>query len=299
MGRVALIGSNGQLGSDIMRLWSGSRLAASGDDIVGLVHSDIEIREPDQVGSVLKGIQPSFVINTAAFHRVDDCELDPTDAFSVNSLAVKNLAEACRELGSGLLHVSTDYVFNGDSGAPYSELEPPSPVSAYGVSKAAGEQFLRYLLPTDHVLVRSSGLYGAARASGKGGNFVETMLKSAKAGKSIRVADDQILSPTYTPDLAEAILEIIARNGRGTFHVTNSGHCSWFEFAAEIFLRAGMKPNLSAVTSAEDGSLARRPGYSVLENSRLSELSLPQLRPWQQTLAHYLAAKDGGAASRR
>ncbi len=295
MGRVALIGSNGQLGSDIMRLWSGSSLAAAGDDIVGLVHSDIEIREPDQVRSVLSGIQPSFVINTAAFHRVDDCELDPTDAFSVNSQGVKNLAESCHQIGSGLLHISTDYVFNGESAAPYSESEPPSPASAYGVSKVAGEQFLRYLLPNDYVLVRSSGLYGAAGASGKGGNFVETMLKLADAGKSIRVVDDQILSPTYTPDLAVALLEIIARNGRGTFHVTNSGQCSWFEFAREIFLQAGVKPDFSSVTSAEYGALAQRPAYSVLENSRLSELSLPRLRPWQQALAHYLAAKDRGA----
>ena len=292
MGRVALIGSNGQLGTDIMRLWGASSLSAENNGIVGLVHADIEVQDPDQVRSVLNGIQPTAVINTAAFHRVDDGELTPTEALSVNSLGVKNLAETCRELGAALLHVSTDYVFDGASGSPYDESDSPSPVSAYGVSKAAGEQFLRYLLPNDHILVRSSGLYGTAGASGKGGNFVETMLKLAAAGKSIRVVNDQVLSPTYTPDLAETILDIIAKNGRGTFHVTNSGQCSWFEFAAEIFAQSGAQASLSPVTSAEYGALTRRPAYSVLRNSRLSELPIPQLRPWQQALTHYLTTKE-------
>ena len=295
MGRIALIGSNGQLGSDIMRLWGASNLAAADNEIVGLVHSDIDVREPEQVRSVLNGVRPSFVINTAAFHRVDDCETAPLDAFSVNSIGVKNLADACHELGAGMLHVSTDYVFDGTSGKPYSETDSPSPANAHGVSKVAGEQFLRYLLPNDHIVLRSSGLYGAAGASGKGGNFVETMLKLASAGKTIRVVRDQVLSPTYTLDLAETLLELIARNARGTFHVTNSGQCSWFDFAAEIFAQSGMQPELSSLASAEYGAVARRPAYSVLANSRLGELSIPELRPWKQALAHYLTNKERGA----
>jgi len=291
MTRVALIGSNGQLGSDIARLWASSELGRRGDQLIGLVHSDIEVTDQAQVRSVLSGIQPGIVINTAAYHRVDDCEANALQALEVNGLGVKNLAEASRELGAVLMHFSTDYVFGGDATAPYTEVDATLPVSAYGVSKVAGEQYLRYLLPEDHILIRSSGLYGVSGASGKGGNFVETMLRFARDGRSIKVVNDQVSAPTYTLDLAAVVIGIIAKGGRGTFHVTNRGECSWYDFAREIFALTGLNPDLSPTTSADYGSAAIRPAYSVLENRRLNELGIEQPRPWQEALADYLQLK--------
>jgi dTDP-4-dehydrorhamnose reductase len=291
MGRTALIGANGQLGSDIVRLWPASGPGRRGEQLIALTHADIEVTDRNQARSVLEGVRPDLVINTAAFHRVDDCEADPGPAFAVNALAVMRLAEACRDLGATLMHFSTDYVFDGRKGEPYREDDAVRPVSAYGISKAAGEHFLRYILPDAHVIVRSSGLYGVAGASGKGGNFVETMLRLAREGGPLRVVDDQVSAPTFTLDLAEKLLELAAAGGRGTFHITNRGECSWFEFAAEIFADCGLKPDLAAITSEEYAAPARRPAYSVLENACLSQLGLEQPRPWQEALLQYLQLK--------
>lgn len=291
MARTALIGSNGQLGSDLERLWPDSKLAARGDELVALTHADLEVTDLEMVRSVLKGIQPALVINTAAYHRVDDCEDQAALAFAVNAIGVRNLAVVCRELGTTLMHFSTDYVFSGRASKPYKEDAPTDPISAYGISKAAGEHFLRYLMPADHILVRSSGLYGVAGASGKGGNFAETMLRLAREGRPIKVVNDQRSCPTYTLDLARALLDLIERGGRGTFHLTNAGDCTWYEFASEIFRLVGLKPDLSPTTSAEFGAKALRPAYSVLANDRARELGLGPLRPWQEALRHYLQAK--------
>ncbi len=291
MARIALIGSNGQLGSDIVRAWPTSPFGHGGDQLVSLIHSDIEVTDPDNVRSVLSGVQPTLVINTAAFHRVDDCENEPDEAFRVNGLGTKILAEACRALGATLVHFSADYVFDGSAKTPYKETDRAWPVSAYGISKLAGEHFLRYTLPDEHIIVRSSGLYGVAGASGKGGNFVETMLRQAREGREITVVDDQVTAPTYTLDLAETVLEIIAAGGRGTYHVTNSGQCSWYEFAREIFALLGSEPQLSPISSAEYGTPAKRPAYSVLANAALAKLGIEQPRPWREALCDYLELK--------
>ncbi len=291
MTRVALIGSNGQLGSDIARLWPNSEFARRGDQLISLVHADIEVMDETQVRSILSGIQPALVINTSAFHRVDDCETNSLKAIEVNGLGVKYLAEACRELGAVLMHFSTDYVFGGDATEPYTETDAALPVSAYGISKVVGEQFLRYMMPEDHILIRSSGLYGVAGASGKGGNFVETMLRFARDGKPIKVVNDQISTPTYTLDLARTVLEIATRGGRGTYHITNAGQCSWFDFAREIFSQTGLNPDLTPTSSADYAAAALRPAYSVLANTRLQELGLDQPRDWQDALADYLQLK--------
>lgn len=296
MARIALIGANGQLGSDIVRVWPSSTLAQEGHELVPLTHADIEVTDAARVRSVLVGVQPLWVINTAAFHRVDDCETQTAAAFEVNALGVKNLAECSRDLDARLVHFSTDYVFDGSKREPYVESEPLSPISAYGISKAAGEHFVRYLLPEQHVIVRSSGLYGVAGASGKGGNFVETMLRLAANGEQIRVVHDQVSTPTFTLDLAQTLLELMALGGRGTFHITNAGQCSWFEFAAEIFAASDLHPQLIAITSQEYGAPAPRPPYSVLANTALKSLGLSQPRPWQQALRHYLRLKGRLAA---
>jgi dTDP-4-dehydrorhamnose reductase len=291
MGKTVLVGANGQLASDIILVWPESALATAGEELVPLRHADMDVTDAAQVRAVLDEIRPDLAINTAAFVRVDDCESDAAPAFSVNALGVKNLAEACRDLGARLLHLSTDYVFDGRKQAPYLESDPMSPISAYGVSKAAGEHILRYVLPDDHIIVRSSGLYGVAGASGKGGNFVETMLRLAGEGRQIRVVDDQISAPTFTLDLARTLLDVAARGGSGIFHVTNAGQCSWYEFASEAFRLTGLKPDLEAITSVEYGAPARRPAYSVLENACLRPLGLEQPRPWREALRHYLHLK--------
>jgi dTDP-4-dehydrorhamnose reductase len=291
MTRIALIGCNGQLGSDIMRLWPGSALAQRGDELVGLTHADIEVTDREMTLSVLRGVGPELVINTAAFHRVDDCETQAELALKVNALGVKNLAEACRDLGAALMHFSTDYVFDGGKRRPYTEDDAARPLGAYGISKLAGEAFLRYILPDDHILVRSAGLYGVMGASGKGGNFVETILRIAREGGRLRVVNDQTTAPTNTLDVAAVVLELIARRARGVFHVTNSGQCSWYEFADTILKRLQIKADFGPTTSAEYGARARRPPYSVLENRRLREIGISQPRPWREAIVDYLRLK--------
>ncbi len=291
MNRVALIGSNGQLGSDIARLWPLHPLGRRGDELICLTHADIEVTDAAQARSVLSGIRPKLVVNTAAYLRVDDCETEAMLAFHVNALAVKYLAAVCRSLDATLVHFSTDYVFDGESRRPYRESDAARPISAYGISKLAGEAFLRYVLPEDHVLVRSSGFYGVAGTSGKDGNFVDTMLRFAREGRPIRVVEDQISTPTNTVDLAGTLLDVIERGGRGTFHITNSGHCSWYEFASRVFSLLNLRPDLTPTTRAEYRAVALRPAYSVLENARLREIGLAQPRPWQEALAAYLRLK--------
>jgi dTDP-4-dehydrorhamnose reductase len=291
MARIALIGTNGQLGSDIVRAWPQSAFGKRGDELVGLTHADIEVTDPSAVSSVLRGVQPKIVINTSAFHRVDDCEDQFEDAIRVNAMGVKYLAEACREHSALLVHFSTDYVFGGEKRTPYQETDSAAPISAYGISKLAGEHLLRYLLPDSHVLVRSSGLYGIAGASGKGGNFVETMLRLAREDSPIRVVDDQVSAPTHTLDLANTLLELLDVGGRGTFHITNSGACSWHEFAGEIFRVVGLTPDFGPTTSDAFAAKAQRPAYSVLANTALTSLGIAQPRPWREALAIYLRLK--------
>jgi dTDP-4-dehydrorhamnose reductase len=289
--RILLVGAGGQLGTDLRRV-------LPADALVPLTRADLDVTDPDAVERVLDAHAPAWVVNTAAFHRVDDIESDDSKArlaFAVNVVAAGRLARACAQRGTRLLHLSTDYVFSGgfDGGppGPYAEDAPPGPVNAYGRSKLEGEHRVRDASP-DHLVVRSSGLYGVAGSSGKGGNFVETMLRLAHAGRSIRVVDDQVLTPTYTADLADAIARLLAADPPGgIYHLTNAGACSWFEFAGRIFALCGLAPALEPTTSADFGAPARRPRNSVLENTRATALGLPPLRPWPEALAAYLHAK--------
>jgi dTDP-4-dehydrorhamnose reductase len=275
-----LIGSNGQLGSDLVS-------ALSSDELTCLTHSDIEITDAAQVGAVLASYRPEVVINTAAFHRVDDCERNPEQAFAANAYGVRNLALACRSQDATLVHMSSDYVFDGRKGLPYTETDTPAPINAYGISKLAGELFIRYVLDR-YFIVRTTGLYGIAGSSGKGGNFVELMLRLAGEGKPIRVVDDQVLTPTYTVDLARKIRELIATDRYGLYHVTSGGQCSWFEFAQAIFRLSGMMPPLTPQTTSQSGAFARRPAYSVLDHSMLRRAGFADMRPWPDALEAYL-----------
>jgi dTDP-4-dehydrorhamnose reductase len=284
MERIALIGANGQLGSDLARVLAGPRLVA-------LTRRHLDVTDPAAVERVLGDIRPGVVVNTAAFHRVDDIEADPGPAFRVNAVAVHHLARSCARHAARLVHFSTDYVFGAGGPGPYAEDAPPAPLSAYGASKLAGEHLVRQASPR-HLVIRSSGLYGVAGSSGKGGNFVETMLGLARDGKRLRVVDDQVLAPTFTVDLAEAVGRLLAVDPPGgVYHVTNGGACSWLEFARRIFELTGLTPDLEPITSEAYGAPARRPANSVLRNTRLAALGLPPLRPWAGALEAYLSTK--------
>jgi dTDP-4-dehydrorhamnose reductase len=281
--RVLLIGAGGQLGSDLAKV-------LSSEELIPLTHADIEVCDPVRVRGALQAHAPDVVINTAAFHRVDDCEREPERAFTVNAFAARDLALACRERGCALVHLSTDYVFDGCKGSAYDETDPAKPINAYGISKLAGEFFIRYNLDK-HYIVRTSGLYGIAGSSGKGGNFVELMLRLAREGKDIKVVHDQTLTPTYTADLARAIARLIRTDRYGLYHITSSGGCSWYQFAARIFEAAGVTAKLEPTTTAAFGAAARRPTHSVLAHKALMAAGLDEMRPWPEALAAYLAER--------
>ncbi|HIE38199.1 MAG TPA: dTDP-4-dehydrorhamnose reductase [Anaerolineales bacterium] len=281
--KVMVIGANGQLGSDLVKVFADHEL-------IPLTHRDVDICEPVGVRAVLRRYQPEIVINTAAYHKVDECEVNADRAFAVNTLGVRNLALACRERDAVLVHFSTDYVFDGRKGSAYVETDLPNPINVYGVSKLAGEFFVKYLLDR-YFIVRTSGLFGVAGSSGKGGNFVELMLRLAREGRAIRVVDDQVLSPTYTMDLAHQIRALIQTDRYGLYHVTSHGACSWYQFTVKIFGLAGLSPSLSPQTTAESVARATRPAHSELENAALQRLGLDQMRRWEEGLAAYMEAR--------
>ena len=282
--RVALVGANGQLGCDLQRAWAER---CPSDTLVTLGHTAIEVGDGASVCAALQGARPDLVINTSAFHKVDVVEDDVPRAFEVNAIGARNLALVCRDLEAVLVHLSTDYVFSGDRARPYREDDGVDPVNTYGVSKAAGEMLIRYLWPR-HFIVRSSGLYGVAGSSGKGGNFVELMLKLGSEGRPIRVVNDQVLTPTATRALARQVAALCGTTSFGTYHATCQGQCSWYEFAVEIFRQTKMSVSLSPQTTMESGAKARRPSFSVLDNARLREIGLDIMPPWQDALAGYL-----------
>jgi dTDP-4-dehydrorhamnose reductase len=279
-----LIGANGQLGSEL-------RHAFKDHDLVPLVRADMEFTDPAQVRNALRKYRPGLILNTAAYHRVDECEEHPERAFAVNAIAVRDLAIACRAFGAALVHFSTDYVFDGRQPRPYRETDPPGPLSVYATSKLAGEYFVRATLER-YFVIRTCGLYGLAGSSGKGGNFAETMLRLAREGREIRVVGDQVLTPTSAKELARKVRQVVETDAYGLYHITNSGECSWYQFAAAIFELLGIQPGLSQTTSTAYGARATRPAYSVLENANLRSLGLDHLSYWRDALKEYLVDRD-------
>ncbi len=281
--RILLIGAHGQLGSDLAG-------ALSGHELIRATHQTLDVTRFEQVQETVRQHQPQIVINTSAFHRVDVCETEVMSAFEVNAFGVRNLALAAGEMDAVLVHFSTDYVFDGGNRQPYTEQDVPNPVNAYGVSKLAGEKMVGYLCPRN-LVIRTCGLYGHAGSSGKGGNFVELMLKKAQSGEAIRVVGDQRLTPTSTRELARKVVELIETPCYGLYHITSNGECSWFEFAQRIFELQGIRANLSPTTTGEYKSAARRPSYSVLANARLQQLGMDDLKLWDAALEEYLRTR--------
>jgi dTDP-4-dehydrorhamnose reductase len=282
--RCIIIGSNGQLGYDLVRS------CPDNIELIGLTHADIELCNYEMVSAKLHELTPSLVINLAAFHKVDVCEDEVRSAFEVNALAAGNLAKLCDSIGATVVYVSTDYVFSGMIHSPRQEDDATDPINVYGASKRAGESLVKTFCKR-HLIFRVSGLYGVAGSSGKGGNFVETMIRFAREGRSIRVVNDQVLTPTYTRELAVKMWEVIATGELGVFHCTNNGECSWYEFAKEIFRQLGISPDLSPQSTEESGAKAIRPQYSVLANKRLQQMGIDTMRSWKEALADYLVEK--------
>ena len=282
--KVLIIGAAGQLGQDLMKTF--------GEDAVGLGHSDLDVTDGIGVSRIVREHAPDWVINTAAFHRVDDCELNPTLAFAVNATGAANVARAAAESGAGVVFYSTDYVFGGEGRArhdPHSESSLPDPYNVYGVSKLAGERMVMNANPRN-LVIRSAGLYGTA-TSRKGWTFPEMMANKGKNDGWAKVVTDQALSPTYTHDLAETTRALMDREATGLFHLVNEGECSWFEFAQETFDITGIAVNLEPSQTVTAKGKARRPPYSAMTSERLEDLGIAPMRPWREALAHYLHAK--------
>lgn len=293
---VLLLGANSQLGTDLVPALANHNLTVTARAPVALAKHiafrQLDLQDTDAVRELVHAVGPDVIINTTAFHRVDDIEKDSGQALIMNARVPHFLALVSRETNSSLVHISTDYVFDGAQNTPYGEDHPVYPLSAYGASKAAGEFLIRASWHK-HFIVRSTGLYGLAGASGKGGNFVNTMLKLAEAGKPIRVVADQVCTPTFTADLARQISALIETAGYGTIHITNEGGCSWADFAAEIFAVSRLSPDFGATTSAAFAAPARRPAYSVLANNATRVLGLAPMRSWREALTEYLMLKAG------
>ncbi len=245
--RYAIIGAGGQLGRDLEPRLTG--------EIFPLRRDRADLTKPDMLGVTLKELDPAIVINCAAYNYVDKAETEPEAAFAVNAWGVHQLAKICAEQDRVLVHFSTDYVFGLDANrkTPYTESDAPGPVSVYGLSKLAGEYLVRSTW-RKHFVIRTCGLYGVWGSGGKGGNFVETMLRVAGQGKSLRVVADQTCTPTYTADLAEATVSLIGTGKFGLYHLTNGGCCTWYDFAGAIFEQAGVKADVTPITSEQFGA---------------------------------------------
>jgi dTDP-4-dehydrorhamnose reductase len=279
--RFLIVGAEGQLGAALVRLL-GERVAWSGG------RATLDIRDEAAVRLRVTEVRPDVVINASAYNKVDAAESEPGEAFAVNALGPRALGRAARQAGALLVHVSTDYVFDGEAGRPYIEADLPRPISAYGVSKLAGEHFA-LAAGGEALVVRTSGVFGGGGSRAKGGSFVERILARAASGQPLRVVTDQVFSPTYAPDLAAALLALVERGARGLVHVSNAGACSWHDVASEALRLRAVNAPIERIGAAALALPARRPAFSVLSNARCAALGLPLLRPWQEALADFLA----------
>jgi dTDP-4-dehydrorhamnose reductase len=279
-----VFGSAGQLGRDLVPILPG--------EVRAVTRNDADLSEGGAAHALLLRERPQLVVNCAAYNTVDKAESEPDAAFAVNAWAVRELALACRAIDARLVHISTDYVFGLDAThrAPWREADAPGPVSVYGMSKLTGEYAVRSIVPR-HLVLRTCGLYGLHGVGGKGGNFVETMLKVAAAGKPLRVVNDQHCTPSYTRDVAAMIVKLIAiPHAEGVFHLTNAGATNWHDLAAEAFRLSGVSADLTPIPTSERNDPAKRPPFSVLSTKKLESFGIvPRL--WRDALTAYLDAR--------
>jgi dTDP-4-dehydrorhamnose reductase len=278
--RVLVTGSGGQLGRELAEL-----LPGLGHDVVALSRKELDVADRGSVERAVGEAAPDVVVNAAAYTNVDGCETETERAYAVNALGPRNLAVACGERGCALVHVSTNYVFDGEQERPYEPFDPPRPISAYGRTKLAGEEYVMRLA-NRWTVVRTAGVYGL------GHNFVRTMLRVAAGRDTLKVKDDEFVSPTYARDLAEGIAGLVGSGEYGLFHLTNAGSCSWYEFTREIFRLSGVETELVPIPGSEYPLPAARPANGVL-----SALGSPELRHWREALADYLERESVTSAA--
>lgn len=287
--KVLVIGCNGQLGSDVVETFK-----CSGDAVVALSHSDADVRDYDTLERCIRSSEPEIVVNTAALHRLEECEEKPGDAFAVNAIGPRNLALLSLHFNFKLVHFSTDYVFDGKKGSPYVEEDAPSPLNVYGNSKLAGEYFVR-TISQKYFVIRISALFGKHPCRAKGGlNFVQGILKRAREEGEVRVVDDELVSPTYTVDVAEQLVNLVRTECYGLYHSTSQGECSWYEFAKMILELGGERARLFRASPGDFRGRVARPKYSVLENKNLQKIGLDFMPHWRNALGRYLAQATEG-----
>jgi dTDP-4-dehydrorhamnose reductase len=277
--RVLITGGGGQLAADFAALL--------GDDgtVAAPSRAELDISDDDALARAFGSVEPQLVLNCAAFHNVDVCEREEDRAYEVNARAVKRLAERCAEGGARLVHFSTNYVFDGDRDDPYAEYDTPNPRSTYAISKLAGEYCALAYSP-GALVVRTAGLYGLHGSASKGGNFVTRMIARAREQGELRMVADQRLSPTFTADLAAAVLEAVAARAGGILHLTNSGSCSWYEFTRAIMDLAGVDVPVEPVETPAAG--VQRPLNGVLARPAADAQGLTPLPRWHDALADYM-----------
>ena len=287
--KVAIIGANGQLGSDLVKVF--------GEEAIPLTRRDLDVTDPESV-KILKELKPDVIVNTAAYVRVDDAEVEVEKAFQVNAIGALNVARVCDEINAVNVYISTDYVFDGAKGEPYEEDDVPNPINVYGLSKYTGEVFTRNY-SRRYYIIRVASLYGKAGARGKGGNFVDSMIQRAKNGEEIKVVNDMFMSSTYTKDISRMLkrfldLDLAIKPEFGVYHTANEGYCNWYDFTKEIFyiLGWGAQIQITPIKSSELKGLARRPVFSALKNKKLDNLGLI-MRNWKGALRDYLIEKGG------
>jgi dTDP-4-dehydrorhamnose reductase len=278
--RAAVVGAHGQLGRALSAclgpraIWTGGR-------------GDLDVRDEGAVRRRLAELRPDVVFNASAYNAVDAAETRFSEALAVNAEGPAHLARAAREVGALCVHVSTDYVFDGRATQPYTESQRPAPLGLYGVSKLAGEHAVA-AAGGEHLIVRTSGVFGSGGSQVKGGSFVERILARARTGQPLRVVADQVFAPTYAPDLARALVTLAERGARGLVHVSNGGCCSWHALAVAALEIAGVAAPVAPIAAEELNQPARRPAYSVLASERAEALGLAPLRGWREALVEHL-----------
>jgi len=284
--RVVVLGKGGQLGVELVRVF-----AERGCQVTGLDRASVDITNGERVEKILAEVDPELVLNAAAYNQVDIAEREPNAAYLGNALAVRNLALACRQTDARLVHFSTDYVFDGTAGRPYTEADPTHPLGAYAVSKLAGELYAQAYLG-NALIVRTCGVFGPGGLRTARGNFVELMLRLAGSGQPIRVVEDHVASPTYAPALAERTAELVEKKCSGVFHVGGGTPISWFDYAKLIFRAAGLAPALQATNEREYRTQARRPKYSALSNGKMESAGVTPMPPLADAVGDYLVARQ-------
>lgn len=283
--KILIIGKTGQLGSALL-----NDALALGHDVLAPSKEELNIIDEDSFLNAMIHYKPEVVINTAAFHNVPLCEIEPVKAFQSNCIAVKRMAEISNEFNVWFVSFSTDYVFSGEKRKPYIESDTPGPLQMYGLSKLAGEYgALSY---NKSIIIRTCGLYGVQGATSKGGNFVDNRINDSKQNVRIEISNDQTVSPTYAGDLSKAVLQLIAPPSKesGIYHLVNEGYCTWYEFTKEIFDLLGIDIKLVPVDREGKTGKMRRPLFSALDNEKAKRLSIT-LPNWKESLHEYLKMK--------